>query len=109
MNFLLQDALGALETPGGRVKPGAAAETPLTDVINRNLQVALANSSRSHGADAQAASASPQLAKATDKEVRPHRLRTPPTVTCDIRSVLRRSRNKMVVRWRAWWSVWGRS
>uniref|UniRef100_UPI0037E893DB DNA topoisomerase 2-binding protein 1 n=1 Tax=Semicossyphus pulcher TaxID=241346 RepID=UPI0037E893DB len=69
-SFNVKDALGALETPGGRVKPGERAGTPLTDVINRNLKVALANSSRnSVTCDMQAVSASPQLAKATEKEV----------------------------------------
>ena len=65
-----QDALGALETPAGRSKPGERVETPLTDVISRNLKVALANSSRSHVSDMQAVSASPQLTKATEKEVK---------------------------------------
>ncbi|CAL1597241.1 unnamed protein product [Knipowitschia caucasica] len=55
--FNVKDGLGALDTPGGRPVPGQKAETPLTDVINRNLKVALANSSRSE----QELSASPQL------------------------------------------------
>ncbi|XP_077410568.1 DNA topoisomerase 2-binding protein 1 isoform X2 [Vanacampus margaritifer] len=61
-SFNVKDALGVLDTPGGRSKPGERAETPLTDVVNRNLKVALANSTRgSHVADMQAAFASPQL------------------------------------------------
>lgn len=44
-------------------------ETPLTDVINRNLKVALANSTRNQVSDMQAVSASPQLIKTTDKQV----------------------------------------
>ncbi|KAM3860352.1 DNA topoisomerase 2-binding protein 1 [Diretmus argenteus] len=66
-SFNVKDALGALETPGGRPKPGEKVDTPLTDVINRNLQVALANSTRSHTADMQALSASPQFSKATEQ------------------------------------------
>ncbi|XP_037829239.1 DNA topoisomerase 2-binding protein 1 isoform X2 [Kryptolebias marmoratus] len=68
-SFNVKDALGALETPGGRSKPGEKVETPLTDVINRNLKVALANSSRSNVSETEAASASPQLKKTTEKEV----------------------------------------
>lgn len=67
--FFLKDALGVLETPGGRSKPGPQVETPLTDVINRNLKVALANSSHSNVSEMEAASASPQLKKTTEKEV----------------------------------------
>ncbi|XP_071340915.1 DNA topoisomerase 2-binding protein 1 [Trachinotus anak] len=67
-SFDIKDALGALETPGGRSKPGERAETPLTDVINRNLRVALANSSRNTVADMQAVSASPQLSTTREKE-----------------------------------------
>ncbi|KAM6971020.1 DNA topoisomerase 2-binding protein 1 [Tautogolabrus adspersus] len=67
--FNVKDALGELETPGGRSKPGEKAGTPLTDVINRNLKVALANSSRNSVTDMQAVSASPQLTKTTEKEV----------------------------------------
>uniref|UniRef100_A0A665TAW0 BRCT domain-containing protein n=2 Tax=Echeneis naucrates TaxID=173247 RepID=A0A665TAW0_ECHNA len=66
-SFDIKDALGALETPGGRSKPGEKVETPLTDVINRNLKVALANSSRSTVSDMQAVSASPQFTKTTEE------------------------------------------
>lgn len=65
----VKDALGELETPGGRSKPGEKAGTPLTDVINRNLRVALANSSKNNVTDMQAVSASPQLTKTTENEV----------------------------------------
>ncbi|XP_071381939.1 DNA topoisomerase 2-binding protein 1 [Centroberyx affinis] len=68
-SFNVKDALGALETPGGRSKPGEKVETPLTDVINRNLKVALANSTRSHTSDMQALSASPQFSRTTEQEV----------------------------------------
>nr|XP_057916288.1 DNA topoisomerase 2-binding protein 1 [Doryrhamphus excisus] len=66
-SFNVKDALGALDTPGVRSKPGQKADTPLTDVINRNLKVALANSTRSN--DMQAASASPQLSTTRKEEV----------------------------------------
>lgn len=65
----VKDALGALETPGGSSKPGERLGTPLTDVINRNLKVALANSTRNCVSDIQAISASPQFTKTTEKEV----------------------------------------
>ncbi|KAM4606619.1 DNA topoisomerase 2-binding protein 1 [Polymixia lowei] len=71
-SFNVKDALGMLETPGGRSKPGGKVETPLTDVINRNLKVALANSTRSHAADMQALTASPQFSKNTEQEARTH-------------------------------------
>ncbi|XP_041670231.1 DNA topoisomerase 2-binding protein 1 [Cheilinus undulatus] len=67
--FNIKHALTELETPGGRSKPGERVETPLTDVLNRNLKVALANSSRNNVTDMQAVSASPQLTKTTEKEV----------------------------------------
>lgn len=71
-SLLFQDALGALETPGGRSMPGERVETPLTDVVNRNLKVALANSTRSK--DAQEISASPQLVKKEEKQVTPNKI-----------------------------------
>ncbi|CAK6967478.1 DNA topoisomerase 2-binding protein 1 [Scomber scombrus] len=68
-SFNVEDALGALETPGGKSKPGEKVETPLTDLVNRNLKVALANSTRSNVSDMQAVSASPQLTKTAEKKV----------------------------------------
>ncbi|XP_014869751.1 DNA topoisomerase 2-binding protein 1 [Poecilia latipinna] len=68
-SFNFKDALKDLETPGGRSKPGERVETPLTDVINRNLKVALANSSANNATEMQEVSASPQLAKTTEKEI----------------------------------------
>ncbi|XP_061130917.1 DNA topoisomerase 2-binding protein 1-A-like [Syngnathus typhle] len=65
-SFNVKDALAALDTPGGT---GEKTETPLTDVINKNLKVALANSTRgSYLADMQAVTSSPQLSTAR-KEV----------------------------------------
>uniref|UniRef100_A0A667ZXH6 DNA topoisomerase II binding protein 1 n=1 Tax=Myripristis murdjan TaxID=586833 RepID=A0A667ZXH6_9TELE len=66
-SFNIKDALGALETPGGRAKPGEKVETPLTDVINRNLQVALANSTRAHTSEMQALTASPQFSRTNEQ------------------------------------------
>ncbi|XP_053198705.1 DNA topoisomerase 2-binding protein 1 [Scomber japonicus] len=68
-SFSVEDALGALETPGGKSKPGEKVETPLTDLVNRNLKVALANSTRSTVSDMQAVSASPQLKETVEKKV----------------------------------------
>uniref|UniRef100_A0A8C2XKE7 DNA topoisomerase II binding protein 1 n=1 Tax=Cyclopterus lumpus TaxID=8103 RepID=A0A8C2XKE7_CYCLU len=62
-SFNFKDARGALETPAGKSKPGETAETPLTDVINRNLKVSLANSTRNSASDIQAITASPQFTK----------------------------------------------
>lgn len=66
----LQDALGELETPRGRSKPEEKTETPLTDFVHRNLKVALANSTRNSSSEMQAVSASPQLPKVTETEVK---------------------------------------
>lgn len=65
----VKDALGALETPGGSSNPGEKVGTPLTDVIHRNLKVALANSTRNTSTDMQAVTASPQLTKTAEPEV----------------------------------------
>ncbi|KAF6101462.1 DNA topoisomerase II binding protein 1 [Phyllostomus discolor] len=56
-SFDVKDALAALETPGGPSQKRRKLSTPLSEVIGRNLKLALANSSR----DAVALSASPQL------------------------------------------------
>ncbi|XP_057679751.1 DNA topoisomerase 2-binding protein 1 [Corythoichthys intestinalis] len=70
-SFNVKDTLGALDTPGGRSKPSERAETPLTDVVNRNLKVALANSARTGDiTDMQAASASPQFNNTSKEDVR---------------------------------------
>ncbi|XP_029001547.1 DNA topoisomerase 2-binding protein 1 isoform X2 [Betta splendens] len=68
-SFNVKDALGALETPGGRSKPEEMEGTPLTDIVNRNMKVALANSTCTNISDMQAMFASPQLTKTTDREV----------------------------------------
>ncbi|XP_059519892.1 DNA topoisomerase 2-binding protein 1 isoform X1 [Myotis daubentonii] len=56
-SFDVKDALAALETPGGPSEKKRKLSTPLSEVIGRNLKLALANSSR----DAVALSASPPL------------------------------------------------
>uniref|UniRef100_A0A6Q2WT35 BRCT domain-containing protein n=1 Tax=Esox lucius TaxID=8010 RepID=A0A6Q2WT35_ESOLU len=66
-NFNVKDALAALDTPGGRTEQGPVV-TPLSEVIGRNLKVALANSTRGNAPDLQALSASPQLRKDAHKK-----------------------------------------
>ncbi|XP_023562364.1 DNA topoisomerase 2-binding protein 1 isoform X2 [Octodon degus] len=56
-SFDVKDALAALETPGGPSKQKKKLSPPLSEVIVRNLKLALVNSSR----NAAALSASPQL------------------------------------------------
>uniref|UniRef100_A0A4W5N9F8 DNA topoisomerase II binding protein 1 n=1 Tax=Hucho hucho TaxID=62062 RepID=A0A4W5N9F8_9TELE len=66
--FNVKAALAALDTPGGRSQQSLKVVTPLSEVIGRNLKVALANSTRSHDPDLQALTASPQLSKETHGE-----------------------------------------
>ncbi|XP_057400970.1 DNA topoisomerase 2-binding protein 1 isoform X4 [Balaenoptera acutorostrata] len=67
-SFDVKDALAALETPGGPSQQKRKLSTPLSEVIVRNLKVALANSSR----NTVALSASPQLKGAqSEKEEAP--------------------------------------
>ncbi|TKS87567.1 DNA topoisomerase 2-binding protein 1-A [Collichthys lucidus] len=68
-SFITKDAQGAMETPAGKSKPGEKVGTPLTEVIHRNMKVALANSTGNNSPDMQAISASPQFTKTTEKEV----------------------------------------
>ncbi|XP_053571725.1 DNA topoisomerase 2-binding protein 1 [Bombina bombina] len=63
-SFDVKDALAALETPGGPNKNSKKQSTPLSEVIGRNLKLALANSTRQTAA----LSASPQL-KTTEQNV----------------------------------------
>ncbi|XP_036747981.2 DNA topoisomerase 2-binding protein 1 isoform X1 [Manis pentadactyla] len=70
-SFDVKDALAALETPGGPSQQKRKLSTPLSEVIIRNLNLALANSSR-NGVDAVALSASPHLKDSqTEKEEAP--------------------------------------
>ncbi|XP_066441313.1 DNA topoisomerase 2-binding protein 1 isoform X3 [Eleutherodactylus coqui] len=64
-SFDVKDALAALETPGGANQKSKAQSTPLSEVIGRNLQLALANSNRPTAAT----TASPQLKAAEKKDV----------------------------------------
>ncbi|XP_051468886.1 DNA topoisomerase 2-binding protein 1 isoform X1 [Apus apus] len=59
-SFDVKDALAALETPGGHDQKTRKLSTPLSEVIGRNLKLALANSTR----NAVALTASPQLTAA---------------------------------------------
>uniref|UniRef100_A0A8C3KAI1 DNA topoisomerase II binding protein 1 n=1 Tax=Calidris pygmaea TaxID=425635 RepID=A0A8C3KAI1_9CHAR len=59
-SFDVKDALAALETPGGPDQKTRKLSTPLSEVIGRNLKLALANSTR----HAVALTASPQLTAA---------------------------------------------
>ncbi|XP_019339085.1 DNA topoisomerase 2-binding protein 1 isoform X2 [Alligator mississippiensis] len=63
-SFDVKDALAALETPGGPDQRNRKQSTPLSEVIGRNLKLALANSTRY----TTALSASPQL-RAAQTEV----------------------------------------
>lgn len=63
--FFWQDALAALETPRGPDQRPRKLSTPLSEVIGRNLKLALANSSRQAGAR----SASPRLTPAQPEAV----------------------------------------
>ncbi|XP_012622294.2 DNA topoisomerase 2-binding protein 1 [Microcebus murinus] len=67
-SFDVKDALAALETPKSHSQQKRKLSTPLSEVIVRNLKLALANSSR----NAVAVSASPQLKDArSEKEEAP--------------------------------------
>uniref|UniRef100_A0A4X1TWD4 DNA topoisomerase II binding protein 1 n=1 Tax=Sus scrofa TaxID=9823 RepID=A0A4X1TWD4_PIG len=67
-SFDVKDALAVLQTPGGPSQQKRKLSTPLSEVIVRNLKLALANSSR----NAVALSASPQLKDAqSEKEEAP--------------------------------------
>ncbi|KAM4688611.1 DNA topoisomerase 2-binding protein 1 [Discoglossus pictus] len=65
-SFDVKDALAALETPGGPNKSTRKQCTPLSEVIGRNLKLALANSTRQTAA----LTASPQLKTTAHKEVK---------------------------------------
>ncbi|XP_042331627.1 DNA topoisomerase 2-binding protein 1 isoform X2 [Sceloporus undulatus] len=64
-SFDVKDALAALETPEGASQRNRTLSTPLSEVIGRNLKVALANSTR----QAAALTASPQLKEAPQEIV----------------------------------------
>ncbi|KAM4705108.1 DNA topoisomerase 2-binding protein 1 [Rhinophrynus dorsalis] len=64
-SFDVKDALAALETPGGPNQKTRMQSTPLSEVIGRNLQLALANSTRQTAA----VTASPQLKTTEQKQI----------------------------------------
>uniref|UniRef100_A0A674K490 BRCT domain-containing protein n=1 Tax=Terrapene triunguis TaxID=2587831 RepID=A0A674K490_9SAUR len=66
-SFDVKDALAALETPGAPNQRNRKPSTPLSEIIGRNLKLALANSTR-HTA---ALTASPQLRAAQVEDSKP--------------------------------------
>lgn len=66
---MLQDVFDHLQTPGNNPQQGQGAETPLSEVIERNLKAAVANSNRSHVTNLAAITASPKLGKEPEPEV----------------------------------------
>lgn len=69
---MFQDVFDHLQTPGNNPQQGQGAETPLSEVIERNLTAAVANSKRSHVTNLAAMTASPQLGKEPEPEVHTH-------------------------------------
>ncbi|XP_033849176.3 DNA topoisomerase 2-binding protein 1-A-like isoform X1 [Acipenser ruthenus] len=65
-SFDIKDAMAALETPGGPWQQSRKTSTPLSEVIGRNMKVALANSTRNNMATV---TASPQLATPEPQKV----------------------------------------
>lgn len=68
-SFNTKDVFDHLQTPGNKSQHGQGAETPLSEVIERNLKAAVANSNRSHVTNLAAMTASPQLGKEPEPEV----------------------------------------
>ncbi|XP_067234177.1 DNA topoisomerase 2-binding protein 1 isoform X2 [Chanodichthys erythropterus] len=68
-SFNTKDVFDHLQTPGNNPQQGQGAETPLSEVIERNLKAAVANSNRSHVTNLAAITASPQLGKEPEPEV----------------------------------------
>uniref|UniRef100_A0A4W4ESJ0 BRCT domain-containing protein n=1 Tax=Electrophorus electricus TaxID=8005 RepID=A0A4W4ESJ0_ELEEL len=62
-SFNIKDVFDHLKTPGNKPLQGQRVETPLSEVIERNLKAAVANSNRSHVLSLAALTASPQLGK----------------------------------------------
>lgn len=67
--FCLQEVFDHLKTPGNKPQQGEGAETPLSEVIERNLKAAVANSNRSQAMSLTALTASPQLAKEPELKI----------------------------------------
>ncbi|XP_051542504.1 DNA topoisomerase 2-binding protein 1-A-like [Myxocyprinus asiaticus] len=70
-SFNTKDVFDHLTTPGNNRQQGQGAETPLSEVIERNLKAAVANSNRNHVTSLAAMTASPQLEKVPEPEVEP--------------------------------------
>uniref|UniRef100_A0A8B9L3Y7 BRCT domain-containing protein n=1 Tax=Astyanax mexicanus TaxID=7994 RepID=A0A8B9L3Y7_ASTMX len=68
-SFNISDVCDHLKTPGNKPQQGQRTETPLTEVIERNLKAAVANSNRSHVMSLAALTASPQLDKEPEHKV----------------------------------------
>ncbi|XP_016345526.1 DNA topoisomerase 2-binding protein 1 [Sinocyclocheilus anshuiensis] len=68
-SFNTKDVFDHLQTPGNKPQQGQVAETPLSEVIERNLKAAVANSNRSNVTSLAAMTASPQLGKEPEPEV----------------------------------------
>ncbi|XP_051970919.1 DNA topoisomerase 2-binding protein 1 [Xyrauchen texanus] len=68
-SFNTKEVFDHLTTPGNKPQKGEGAETPLSEVIERNLTAAVANSNRNHVTSLVAMTASPQLGKVPEPEV----------------------------------------
>ncbi|KAI5617083.1 DNA topoisomerase 2-binding protein 1 isoform X1 [Silurus asotus] len=68
-SFNIKDVYDHLKTPGNKPQQDAGAETPLSEVIERNLKAAVANSNRSHVMSLAALTASPQLTKEPEPKI----------------------------------------
>ncbi|KTG28176.1 hypothetical protein cypCar_00019978 [Cyprinus carpio] len=67
-SFNTKDVFDHLQTPGNKPQ-GQGSETPLSEVIEKNLKAAVANSNRSHVTSLAAMTASPQLGENPEPEV----------------------------------------
>ncbi|XP_053083876.1 DNA topoisomerase 2-binding protein 1 isoform X2 [Pangasianodon hypophthalmus] len=68
-SFNVKDVFDHLKTPGNKPQQGEGAETPLSEVIERNLKAAVANSNRGHVMSLAALTASPQLGKEPESRI----------------------------------------
>lgn len=66
---VLQDVFDHLKTPGNKPQQSEGAETPLSEVIERNLKAAVANSNRTHVKTLAALTASPHLGKEPEPKI----------------------------------------
>ncbi|MCJ8745696.1 hypothetical protein PDJAM_G00133130 [Pangasius djambal] len=68
-SFNVKDVFDHLKTPGNKPQQSEGAETPLSEVIERNLKAAVANSNRGHVMSLAALTASPQLGKEPESKI----------------------------------------